>query len=75
MMGTEEEVSKMGGMWERRNANAPVCGDKSRGSCWRRRLSGLCPKWAELSIETNFFCYDASTSHLAWGTMLIAYSL
>lgn len=39
--GTEEEVSKMGEMWERRNANAPVCGDEWRGSCWRRRLSGL----------------------------------
>ena len=31
-MGTEEEVSKMGGMWERRNANAPVGVDESRGS-------------------------------------------
>lgn len=45
MKGTEEEVSKRGELWERRYANVPVCGDKSRGSCWRRRrLSGLCPR-------------------------------
>ena len=44
MKGTEEEVSKRGELWERRYANVPVCGDKSRGSCWRRRLPGLCPR-------------------------------
>ena len=27
MTGTEEEVSKKGGMWERRYANVPVCGE------------------------------------------------
>ena len=29
----EEEVSKVGGMWERRKASAPVVENESRGSC------------------------------------------
>ena len=43
----------MGGMWERRFANAPVCGVKSRGSCWKRRLSGLWPKLSGVERSSN----------------------
>ena len=39
-MGSEEEDSWVGKIWEGRNANVPVCGDESRGNRWRRRL---CP--------------------------------
>ena len=34
--GTEDAVSKIGGIWERRGANAAACGGEWRGS-WRGR--------------------------------------
>lgn len=48
----------MGGMWERRYANVPVCGVKWRGSCWKRRLSGLWPKLSGVERSSKFLFWN-----------------
>lgn len=75
MKGTEEEVSKRGGLWERRYANVPVCGDKSRGSCWRRRrrLSGLCPRLGRIVNRSQLLFATKQTLQFKPKTYIIPF--